>query len=54
MVLVVGNIVNFGLFIFGIKDVHCNKVNIVFAKEVVFKVKFSWCEQRVVGTVRKN
>ncbi len=42
MMLVEGNIMDVGLFVFSIKDVCCKSVNNWVAKKVVFKVKFEW------------
>ncbi len=54
MVLVECKIMDVGMFIFGIKDVCCKRVNIDIAKAVVFKVNSNRSEEGRIVTVREK
>ncbi len=54
MELVKGNIMDVDLFIFGIKDGFCKRINVGITKTVVFEFDINPCEERGVVAVRKN
>ena len=42
MLLIKGNIMDIGLFVFSIKDAHCKGVDNWIANKIVLKFKFKW------------
>ncbi len=50
--MVKSNIVDVELFIFGMKDACCKRIDVGIVKAVTFKININWCEQRGVVTIR--